>query len=253
LKHRVIGFDKKIDIDSFVIDEAQDFSVFQFYALKEILNTNKITLLGDIAQGIHSYRGIKNWQEVIDSVFQNKSSYMTLVQSYRTTIEIMELANEVIKKLNDSEIVIAKPVIRHGEKATYKTFNNELLLLDELQSRIEEMIKEEYKSIAIICKTKDECLKVKKYLDKYKEVSSKVLDDKEEVYEAGVVLVPSHLAKGLEFDVVLIANIDEEYLETELDIKLLYVAMTRTLHRLFIYCIEGKISILNDIRKELLI
>lgn len=248
LKHKVFGFSKEIDINSVVIDEAQDFNVFEFYTLKAILNTNMFTLLGDISQGIHSYRGIKNWEEVLEQVFDTENSnYMKLVQSYRTTIEIMELANEIIKKLNDPQIVLAKPVIRHGKKPEIIKYDKDQLLLVDLEKNIQNMQKENFKSIAIICKTKDECIRVKKHLDKTKKNNIKLLDEKQDTYEGGVMLVPSYLAKGLEFDVVIIVNILEKYKEEELDIKLLYVAMTRALHRMYIYHIEGKMPLLEKL------
>lgn len=251
LKHRIYGFDKKISVKSVVIDEAQDFSVFEFYALKESLNTCMFTLLGDTSQGIYSYRSFNSWEEVIEKVFkQDKPSYMTLVQSYRTTIEVMNLGNEVIKSLNDDKTVIAKPVIRHGEKPDYIEFENKNNLIEGLEDKIISRINENYKSIAIICKTLKECKEVKKLLDKSGKIEAMILNDKNKEYEAGVIILPSYLAKGLEFDNVFIVNISESYSEDDLDTKLLYVAITRTLHRLHIYTLNGKVPILNKLYKN---
>jgi len=251
LKHKIFGFEKKIEINSLVIDEAQDYSLFQFYALRTILNTEKFTLLGDLSQGIYAYRAINSWQEVIDKVFgADNSNYKTLRQSYRTTVEVMLLANEVIKKLENEGIVLAEPVIRHGEKPEKKSFQDEKELVDLLERRILEMKQQEYKSIAIICKTVEECRRIKRQLDKEGRVSAKVLDDKQQEYEAGTILVPSNLAKGLEFDVVFVINVEERYCESELDIKLLYVAMTRTLHRLFVFHMDGTMPLLDSVQEE---
>ncbi len=252
LKHRLFGFEKKLQINSVVIDEAQDFSLMQYYVLKTILNTNMFTILGDISQGIHSYRGIESWELLLDKVFNGKGSYMTLVQSYRTTIEIMNLANEIIKKWPNEDVVLAKPVIRHGEKPIAYEFTNEKQLLEGLEEKVYGMQQEGLKSIAIICKTIEECKKVKKHIEQQNKLDAKLLDEKVESYEAGVVLVPSHLAKGLEFDAVFIASIDEVYEERELDIKLLYVAMTRALHRLNVFYMRDSIPLLKDIGKDLL-
>jgi DNA helicase-2/ATP-dependent DNA helicase PcrA len=102
LKYRIYGFEKKIKVNNVVMDEAQDYSLFQFYVLKEILNTNMFTILGDVAQGIHAYRGISDWNKVIEDVFkEEETSYKTLVQSYRTTIEVMDFANQIIKNINN--------------------------------------------------------------------------------------------------------------------------------------------------------
>lgn len=252
LKHRIFGFDKKITVNNVVMDEAQDFSLFQFYALREILNTDMFTLLGDLSQGIHSYRAIDNWNEVLEHVFtRGKSNYMTLEQSYRTTIEIMNLANEVIRQYENPNIVLAKPVIRHGKKPQIKSFNSSHELIGQLESQVQDLEKEGFKSIAIICKTTDECLKVKKYLDKNKKVKAHVLKGEDETYEAGVVIVPSYLAKGLEFDVVLIINFEEKYHNHPLDIKLLYVAMTRPMHRLYVLHMKDSMPLLEKIGSAL--
>ncbi len=252
MKHLIFGFTKKIDVKNIVIDEAQDFSLFQFYVLKQILHTNMFTLLGDLSQGIHSYRSIQNWEEVLEKVFdKNKSNYMTLVQSYRTTIEVMNLANEVIKKLKNDKIVLAKPVIRHGNKPQVKEFLNTEELISSLENRIEEMVSEGYKSVALICKTMEDCNRVKERLDKNNRLKAKLLDGKDDNYSAGIMLVPSYIAKGLEFDVVFIVNLEEKYEELELDIKLLYVAMTRTLHQLFVFTMEDTIPMLKDISEDL--
>jgi DNA helicase II / ATP-dependent DNA helicase PcrA len=254
LQHKLFGLDKKMDIKSIFIDEAQDFSLFQFYVLKEALNNPMFTILGDLSQGIHSYRGINNWQEVRDKVFENEeSSYMTLVQSYRATIEVMILANEIIKKLPKEGVVLAKPVIRHGNKPEIRSFTKDEDIISVLEEKVKEMKDNGYKSIALICKTPDECKKMKKYLDKGGKLHSKILDESQESYEAGVIIVPSHLAKGLEFDIVFIVNFDEKYSDNELEIKLLYVAMTRTMHKLFIYHKDGTIPLLDGISQDLYI
>jgi len=252
LKHRLFGFEEKPKIDSVIIDEAQDFSVMQLYVLKEVFNTTMFTLLGDISQGIHSYRGIQSWDVVTEKVFNGKCSYMTLEQSYRTTIEIMLVANEIIKQWDNPDIILAKPVIRHGERPSTNVFTEEKKLLLDLEADVYQLQQEGYKSIALICKTTEECTNIKRFLDKTNRIHATLLNEGIESYEAGVVLVPSHLAKGLEFDAVLIVNINESYFEKELDIKLLYVVMTRALHRLKLYYMEGTMPLLKKVPCELI-
>jgi len=248
MKHKVLGFDKEIKINSVVIDEAQDFSLFQFFTLKTILKTNMFTILGDISQGIHSYRAINNWEEVIEKIFNKEdTNYRTLVQSYRTTVEIMDFANKIIKKLDNDKIVLAKPVIRHGEKPEIKEFISREEISYSLEKKIEEMKDEKFNTIAVICKTIEECEALKKHLDKTENIRAKIISDKDEIYHGGVQLVPVHLSKGLEFDVVFIVTLDGDYEEKEIDIKLLYVAMTRALHRLYIYYKKDHMKLLQDI------
>ncbi|MDW7674475.1 MAG: RNA polymerase recycling motor HelD [Bacillota bacterium] len=243
LKAKLEGFNNDIKVNNVVIDEAQDFSLFQFFVLKHILKTNSFTILGDLSQGIHAYRGIDNWQEVQDYVFPADATYLTLKQSYRTTIEIMNLANEVLKKGLKREVVLAEPVVRHGDQPELKAFSKESQLTAELSQQISILKRSGYKSIALIGKTMDECQHIKKSLAK-EGITVPILTGDETSYEVGVMLVPSYLAKGLEFDAVLIININSSYMVDELDTKLLYVAITRAMHKLSIYYMKGTIHLL---------
>jgi DNA helicase-2/ATP-dependent DNA helicase PcrA len=104
-----------------------------------------------------------------------------------------------------------------------------------LGEKIKVLQGEAYKSFAVICKNNEEATLLHGHL-KAGGVQAVLIGGKEEEYSSGVIVVPSYLAKGLEFDVTIIANANQEnYREEELDIKLLYVAMTRPLHQLIIY------------------
>ena len=90
IQYKIFGIKEKCKIKHVVVDEAQDYGEFQFDILKQILNSNSMTILGDIAQGVHYYRGIENWKKFIDVEFKNvKTVYTTLNKTYRTTKEIM--------------------------------------------------------------------------------------------------------------------------------------------------------------------
>lgn len=236
LKFCIYGMDEKIPVKHVVIDEAQDFSAFQIFVLKRIIKDSSFTILGDLNQGIHSYRGIRDWSEITEHVFSDrKNEYLTLEQSYRTTVEIMDAANIVLDKIKSREVTKGRPVIRHGEEVKITAMQDKQSIVREIAGNIDDFKKLSYKSIAIICKTLKESKDVHGMLSKHIKDAS-LITGKEEVYKSGVVVLPSSLAKGLEFDGVVIYNADSEsYTDDELDIKLLYVAMTRPLHKLYIY------------------
>lgn len=248
IKYCVYGVDEKINVKHIVVDEAQDFSVFQFYVLKKIAKDTSLTILGDLCQGIHSYRGIKSWKDVQNYVFEDKKcEIVNLEQSYRTTVEIMNAANSVITKIKDENIIPGKPVIRHGDKVEIIKKDSLQDTAKDISAKISNLKEEGFKSIAVICKTIDECMKMNSLLKKYHK-DIQLLTGKEKEYKAGIVIVPSYFSKGLEFDAVMIANADsDKYTENELDIKLLYVSMTRPLHRLYIYYQNNLTGLLKDI------
>lgn len=235
IKYKVLGLSEKIKVKHIVIDEAQDFSVLQLFILKRIIKDSSFTILGDLNQGIHYYRGVRNWDEIHNIVFDGASQYLTLEQTYRTSIEIMDVANKVISHIKDSQIQLGKPVIRHGEKVRITEVNSLNDAVLDIISHIDRFKQEGMKTFAIIGKTLDECKEIHKLLKK-KGYEFNLITGNEKEYSAGFIVVPSYLSKGLEFDVVFIPNANKEnYKSNELDIKLLYVALTRPLHKLYIY------------------
>lgn len=248
IKYLIYGLEDNLAIRHMIIDEAQDYSLFQLYVLKKVINTSSFTILGDLCQGIYSFRGIQSWNDVSKYVFGDvDSSFLTLEQSYRTTIEIMESANSVIKYLKNNNLPSAKPVIRHGDKVIVIEKNTFEEIALDIIDKIDRLKEYGYKSAAIICKTFEECKKIKTLI-KNSKIPSNLISGNEKEFKGGVVVVPSYLVKGLEFDMVILANASaNEYKEDELDIKLLYIAMTRPLHKLFIYSLGKRCEMLKDL------
>jgi DNA helicase-2/ATP-dependent DNA helicase PcrA len=247
LKFKIYGVDEKIPVRHIVIDEAQDFSVFQIYTLKHIIKDSSFTILGDLSQGIHNYRGIQDWREINRFVFEGKSEVLTLEQSYRTSVEIMEAANKVIATLKDEKLIPAQPVIRHGDPVLVIEKDSKKAVAEDIAEKIKSLQKEGLKSIAIICKTAKECEEMHTYFKKGKD-SPYVITGKEKEYKSGFLIVPSYLAKGLEFDGVFVADGSAaNYSTSELDTKLMYVALTRPLHKLYIYHVGEKSPLLAEV------
>jgi DNA helicase-2/ATP-dependent DNA helicase PcrA len=235
IKYRLEGLDEKIKARHVVIDEAQDFNTFQFYTLRQMIKDSSFTILGDLAQGIHSYRGTTDWEEIRREVFQGEADLQTLEQSYRTTVEIMETANLAISHWQAPHLIPAKPVIRHGEPVQISAKKNLQEIVREIAVRIGELQNKGVKSMAVVGKTAAECRLIRDYLKK-NSVEAILISGRESEYQNGLVVVPSYLVKGLEFDAVFVANANKDtYRPIELDTKLLYVALTRPLHQLFIY------------------
>ncbi|MEG7967224.1 HelD family protein [Bacillus cereus group sp. Sample30] len=229
IHHRITGIEIGQKFHHVVIDEAQDFSPFQVYVLKEITLGNSFTILGDLSQAIYDYQGIEDWS-AFKEVFQ-ETGYYELTRSYRSTKEIIEFANEIIKNA-EIPVGLAMPVFRSGEEVkvihTEDQFTEILKTLKQLQNA-------DVKTIAVIGRTDDECR------DMYEKLTNagltvNVIEANQSKYEGGISVVPVYLAKGLEFDAVLLIDVDEEhYKNMKHDAKLLYVGCTRSLHDLWIF------------------
>jgi len=232
LQYKIQGIDEKFNLRHIVIDEAQDFSEFQFYSLKEILNNNKsLTILGDIAQGIYEYRGTDNWEKINQEIFDNEAIIEYLTQSYRTTYEIMNEANKILENKKETiKAVLSDPVLRHGEKVEYiELKNNKDKIIIEL---IDKELKKGNNNVAVITKDAQEAQKIyEKVQTNFKNVE--IISRKSQDYIGGITIVPAYYAKGLEFDSVIISDISK-YTNTILDTKLLYVAYTRGMHKLYV-------------------
>lgn len=235
LKIKIEGVPKKFKYKHIVIDEAQDYSIFQITVLKELAENNSLTIVGDVGQGIYYYKGIENWKKLTNEVFNAEAAYVQLTQSYRSTVEIMEFANKVLSK-QKNKIKPAIPVLRHGkvpEVIEFKT-NKELCeKIDEIVKEVESINKN---SVAIIGRTYEECKKIKEHMKKYSKFNWDLIKDTDKNLKLEKIIIPSYMTKGLEFDCSILYNCNEEnYSNKELDKKILYVALTRALHLEYVF------------------
>ena len=226
-----------------VIDEAQDYNLFTFYILRKILSDSTFSIYGDLAQSLYSNRSISSWEDVVQKVFLGKMSIQYLNKSYRTTIEIMNEANKINKHLS---YTLAQPVIRHGSDVKYVD-TSKINIIDSILKEIEYMKENDCKTIAIIGKTLGEVEQI--YNDIKSKINVEKITSKNNNFSNDICITTGYLSKGLEFDGVIICNVtDDNYdVESNLDMKLLYVSTTRALHEISILYNKSLLSVL---RKE---
>ena len=229
------GIDEKEKFKHIVVDEAQDYSPFQIYLINSLSKGNSLTLVGDLAQGIYHYKGIKSWNDITEGVFNGKATFITLSQSYRSTVEIIEFANSTLDA-QGLGLKSAKPVLRHGDKPeVIKSVSrkNSVVIIEEIIRKLHSNGKH---SIAIITKTYNEGKILEKELKKHTNINfTLVKGNEKESINTDVIIIPAYLTKGLEFDGTIIYNPTEKnYPDNILSQRLLYVALTRALHNEFI-------------------
>jgi len=242
IQHKLSRPYERSTLKHILIDEAQDFGEFHFYVLREILGCKSMTVFGDLAQGIYSFRGIGSWDALNRDVYDGEAGIVYMQKSYRTTIEIMEEANKALSKISRRlGLELAAPVLRNGQPVTYKKTEDFVETLSYIGARVGELQAEGHVQIAVIAKTEQKCTAVQAELSRLG-LESHLLSVESRAFAGGISILPAYLSKGLEFEAVIIADADNEgYGESELDAKLLYISMTRAMHSLDI-CSVGAVS-----------
>ena len=229
LKIKAEGCDLFSEIKQVVVDEAQDYYHIHYYILKSLFRYARFTIVGDINQSIEKSSDLPLYDDIISIFNFEKSSKVFLNKSYRSSYEIGKFS----AKLLDDEDSIEFFRRNEEEPAIVKLINN-LSLQDEIVKTIEKYKSQGFSSIAVICKDRKEASRL--YFKLTDKIKIKLIDylDYESVLE-GTLILPVYLAKGLEFDAVIVYEANNNNYNTEFDKKLLYIACTRALHRLSLF------------------
>lgn len=204
-----------------LIDEMQDYSPIQYKVIQKLFPCRK-TVLGDAGQSVNPY-GSSTVETIQKSL--TASEIMKLCKSYRSTFEITDFAQKIHP---NAEL---EPVARHGEKPQILQFGSAVEELSGIMGLISTYRKSGYKSLGIICKTEQQARKMADMLKSYANDIS-FLSSQSSAFVQGIVITSAHMAKGLEFDEVIIPQTDERNYRSEIDKSMLYVAVTRAMHRL---------------------
>lgn len=204
-----------------LIDEMQDYSPIQYKVIQKLFPCRK-TVLGDAGQSVNPY-GSSTAETIQKSL--TASEIMKLCKSYRSTFEITDFAQKIHP---NAEL---EPVARHGEKPQILQFGSAVEELSGIMGLISTYRKSGYKSLGIICKTEQQAREMADMLKSYANDIS-FLSSQSSAFVQGIVIISAHMAKGLEFDEVIIPQTDERNYRSEIDKSMLYVAVTRAMHRL---------------------
>ena len=218
MKGLLEGFPYERNIRQVVIDEAQDYSYLQYLIISKIFKNSNFTILGDVNQTINPYYKYDSL-EILSDIFP-KSKCISLLKTYRSSPEIIEFTNKIlglnhicaIRKSNKTPLI-------HRTDSYYLT--NDIKYL-----------RSKYKSVAIITRDYETASRVHSSLEAIMPIS--LLKSNTEDFNKELVILPAYLAKGLEFDSVIVySDKDSKYLKNEK--YLLYVACTRAQHELIVY------------------
>lgn len=216
------------EIKYVIIDEAQDYTQLQYEILYNLFRNANITILGDLNQSINPFMNLGNYENILHVFPKDDTCIINLTKSYRSTIEITDFSKKILNNNINYE-----SVARSGDKPVVFGFSNGNDIKEQLLKDIKVYKEQGYKSIGIITKTIKEAQDIHSFLKDKVHVNA-LLNDEDE-YVNDTLVIPSFLAKGLEFDVVLIYDAGDKNYNCEEERLLFYTACTRALHILRIY------------------
>lgn len=240
--HYLLNGNEGVDrFDHVVIDEAQDFSPFQIAVLDLYVRGHSFTILGDLSQGIHAYKGVHAWEEMQTLFTPENTAYHALTRSYRSTMEIIDFANDILSSGVGSSL-LAVPVFRSGDPVRMITYGEEIdeqkadgnVRISTVRSALASLSGREYRTVAVLTRSLREATELFAELAQHFE-DIHLIDGSMTQYQGGLSVLPVYLSKGLEFDAVILADADtDHYGGAPWDAKLMYVGCTRALHELWL-------------------
>lgn len=221
-KERLLGENTDRSVKYLFIDEAQDYTEFQLAYFKHIFPHTRMTFLGDVNQAILAYTSKGN---PLQAEYEGTYEKIELKKSYRSTKQIVEFSKHFSPSGDDIE-----PFERAGNKPKLIRYNNLAKADKYLVEAINDLVDLGNETIAIVCKTFNESESIYEQLkDK---ISLNLMKATSRDFSKGILVLPIYLAKGIEFDAVVIPDASKYQYRDEFDQSIFYTACTRAMHDL---------------------
>lgn len=234
LNLKINGANEYKNIKQVVIDEAQDYYPLHYEIFNLLFANSKFTILGDINQTLEKKEDLSLYEQISKILNKKKSSLAIMDKSFRCTNEILIYSSKFIEP--NIEI---KSFNRKGDEPKIYSASDQVSLNDMIISEIKLCSEKGYQSIGLICKTEKNAISLFGFLKD--RIDVQLIKNESTADLHGVFIIPVYMSKGLEFDAVLICDTDTTNYHSEDDKKLLYIACTRALHRLNLFC-KGEAS-----------
>ncbi|RWZ55315.1 helicase [Halobacillus fulvus] len=225
------------------IDEAQDYSPFQLEYIQQLFPNARFNFLGDFNQAIHTlYSNVPSVLEGSERI--EEIEMIRLQRSYRSTKPIVEFTKALIP--NGDEI---EAFNREGRKPRLYKVEEDRERVEKIVNLIRERQEEGCGTVAVLTKTVSEAFRL--YVDLNNALDIRLIYKDSQTFETGVLVLPAYLAKGIEFDAVIIPDASEEMYNQEEERKLFYTACTRAMHELDLFYKNKKSFFLERVPSDL--
>lgn len=223
------------------MDEIQDYNAFQLAFLKSTFPRARFTMLGDLNQAIFTKENSHTLLHELGTMFDpDKTRVVQLTQSYRSTQQVTDFTKHILK---NGEAVTA--FAREGELPTMTVTPNEEAAIRRVQAELTRNDRDQ-ETTAIIGKDLADCLDLSEKL-KAAGVKVTLIKSENQRLAPGVIVVPSFLAKGLEFDAVIVWHASASRYQADDERQLLYTICSRAMHRLSIVAMGDLSPLLSDV------
>lgn len=233
LKEKIEGRLTNTAVKHVFVDEAQDYSPFQFAFMKQLFPYSRWTVLGDLNQGIFAHADNDGLDNLFSLYESEKKEMIVLNRSYRSTKQIVEFTRQFISGGDKIE-----PFNRNGRKPIVTEAADKQDLHRKIVECIRRLKATGHETIAVICKTAQESREA--YEAMKEDLSLRLIRKETTSFERDISILPSYLAKGIEFDAVIIYDASYERYSRENERKLFYTACTRAMHELQLYFMGEK-------------
>ena len=224
-----------------MLDEAQDFGALEFQLLVSLTTENlpSVTLAGDLDQRIMEGRKNETWEEALSHLRlpNGKTPDITALAplkiGYRSTSEIMSIAKKIIGEHSVNNEWHAK---RKGAPVELFRFKERGPMVAFLADTLEDLtIREPLASVAVLLRTQETALALFEGLQRTDLPNIRFISDQEFSFTPGIDVTNISQTKGLEFDTVIIADVDASTYGPDIRSRqLLYVGATRAAHQLWL-------------------
>ncbi|RHW45623.1 ATP-dependent DNA helicase [Bombilactobacillus bombi] len=225
------------------IDEIQDYTPFQLAYLQYNFPRARYTMLGDLNQAILTHDNSQTLLKEITRLFDSeKTRVVQLTHSYRSTKQITEFTKHL---LTVGEKII--PFNRPGDLPNIKVAASAEQMLQATREQLRANQQQNY-ATAIITKDLAQAQHLQQQLQQHVPVT--LIKSENQRLAAGDLVIPAYLAKGLEFDAVIMWNATAGQF-TNQDQQLIYTITSRAMHRLSIIANQQLDPIIAAVPKDL--
>jgi len=217
-----------------MVDEVQDFSPLELAVLLDATSERRsVTLAGDTAQAIAPEHGFSSWTELLDFLDIAHERVEPLRVSYRSTREIVDVAEHVLGPLQGDVRPVAPRAGAPVESFAFATAGE---CAEFLSHALKELVRNEPDaSVALLARHAEQARATYEALIHAEVPTLRLVADQDFSFVAGIDVTDVRQSKGLEFDIVILLEVNEaSYPQSDDARRLLHVAMTRAAHQLWV-------------------